>query len=208
MSYDRLVVALDEDGWVAFRRVDKQPGDHSQAIFQLPKGFTLDDVLEAVRATGWVVDREGVPWIDHQTGCTFLADFVLEMFYYFDAPNRPSKRLAGIQAAVAQLLAGQTEAEVRLSPWVSAWLDLVVRNDAKEEVLTAEDLWRSDVLRVDIGKHRERRLRQALERAQQPAESSETAAGTVAAQGSAEAGRMAPSKRTRQPAEQRRREVG
>ena len=36
----------------------------------------------------------------------------------------------------------------------------------KEDVLTAEDVWRSDSLRLDIGKHRERRLRQVLERFQ------------------------------------------
>ena len=77
----------------------------------------------------------------------------------------------------------------------------MVREDAKEAVRTAEDVWRSDFLRVEIGKHRERRLRQVLERFQGQSEPAEAAEA-------AETGRMAPSQRSRRPSEQRRREVG
>ena len=195
MAYDRLSVEFDDDGWVAFRLADT-PGEQSRAEFQPPKGFALNDILEAARATGWVVDRQGGLWIEHQTGCTVLATFVLEMLYYFDAPNRPSKRLVRIKQAIDEWLGGENEG-IRFSEWVCAWLDLMIRDDAQEEVLAAEDVWRSDLLQVDIGKHRERRLRQVLERFEaepQPAEAAET-------------GRMAPSQRSRRPAEQRRRDV-
>ena len=67
------------------------------------------------------------------------------------------------------------------------WLDLMIRDDAQEEILAAEDLWGSDRLQVDIGKHRERRLRQVLERFEAEPEPIETA----------ETGRMAPSQRLR-----------
>jgi hypothetical protein len=199
MSYHRLIVALDEDGWVTFRLAEKPPGEQSQAEFQLPKGFSLDDVLEAARATGWLIDRQGIPWIDQQTGCAFLADFVVAILYYFDGSQKPSKRLMAIQAAVEEWLADENAGDVRLSPWVCAWLDLIVRDDAKEDVLTAEDVWRKDSLQVDLAKHRQRRLRQVLQRLRQ-AEPAEAEA--------AEIGRMAPSQRSRLPAEQRRRDVG
>ena len=51
----------------------------------------------------------------------------------------------------------------------------MVRDDAQEDVRTAEDVWLSDVLRLDVGKHRERRLRQVLERLQGQPESAEAA---------------------------------
>jgi hypothetical protein len=210
MPYDRLIVESDEDGWVTFRRADMPPSEQSHAMFQVPKGFQLSDVLEAARATGWVIERYGGPWIDHQTGCQFLANFVLEMLYYFDAPNRPSKRLRRIQRAVDQWLAEEGIDEPRLSSWAYTWLDLVVRDDAKEDVLTAEDVWRSDVLQVDLARHRDRRLRQVLERTQPqaaPALPAEVTEGTEA-EDAAKTGRMAPSQRTRRPAVKRRKDVG
>jgi len=203
MAYDRLLAEFDEEGWVTFHKADKPPAEQSRAEFQVPKGFALSHVLEAARATGWVVDRQGSLWIDHQAGCTALANFVREMLYYFDAPQTPSKRLLRIQQAVDAWLAGEND-ETRFSPWDCAWLDLVVREDAKEDVLAAEDVWRGDFLQIDLGKHRERRLRQVCERLQgqpQPAAAAEAAE-------TADTGRMAPSQRSRRPAEQRRREVG
>ncbi len=213
MAYERLSVEFDEEGWVTFCLADRPPAEQSRAEFQPPKGFTLDDVLEAARATGWVVDRQGSLWIDPGTtsgtmypwsgsaGCTALANFVREMLYYFDAPNRPSQRLMRIKQAVDRWLAGENDDGTRFSLWVCAWLDLMVRDDAREDVLTAEDVWRSDSLRLDIGKHRERRLRQAWQRFQGQAQPTEEAEA-------AETGRRAPSQRSRRPAEQRRKEVG
>jgi hypothetical protein len=200
MSYDRLILELDDERWVAFRRAHVPAGEQSPAEFQLPTGFALGDVLEAARATGWVVDRHGTPWIDHQAGCSVLAEFVFEMFCYFDAPNKPSKRLVRIQEAVDEQLAGQA-GEAQLSPWVYAWLDLIVRDDAKEDVLPAEDMWHSESLQIDVGKHRARRLGQVLERFQSQAGSTE---GAEAPEG----GRMAPSQRTRRAAGERRKDVG
>jgi hypothetical protein len=201
MSYNRLIVELDDERWVTFRRAHTPPGDQSPAEFQLPKGFSLGDVLEAARATGWVVDRQGTAWIDHQTGCSYLANFVLEMICYFDAPNLPSKRLLRIQEAVDCRLGEESEVKVHFSPWVYAWLDLVIRDDAKEEVLTADDVWGGDFLKVDVATLRDRRLRQVLERFQpqaMPAEAAEPAEG----------GRMAPSERTRRTAGEQRKDVG
>ena len=109
MAYERLIVEFDEDGWVTFRMADRPPAEQSRAEFQPPKGFGLNEVLEAAGATGWVVDRQGSLWIDPATiysgsaGCTLLANFVLEMLYYFDAPNAPSKRLMRIKQAVERL---------------------------------------------------------------------------------------------------------
>ena len=67
MAYDRLSVEFDEEGWVTFCLADRPPAEQSRAEFQPPKGFALDDVLEAARATGWVVDRQGSLWIDPGT---------------------------------------------------------------------------------------------------------------------------------------------
>ncbi len=198
MAYDRLLVEFDEDGWVTFRLADRPPAEQARGEFQPPKGFARDDVLEAARATGWVVERQGGLWIDHQTGCSQLADFVREMLYYFDAPRAPSKRLLRIKQAVDAWLAEENADEARFSPWVCAWLDLMVRDDLKEDVLTAEDVWGGDFLQLDIGRHRQRRLRQVLERLRGQPEASEAA----------QSGRMAPSQRSRRPAEQRRGEAG
>ncbi len=70
------------------------------------------------------------------------------MLYYFDAPNRPSKRLVRIKQAVDEWLAGENDDGIRFSLWVCAWLDLMVRDDAQEDVLAAEDVWRSDLLQA------------------------------------------------------------
>ena len=53
------------------------------------------------------------------------------MLYYFDAPNRPSKRLMRIKQAVDRWLAGENDDGTRFSLWVCAWLDLMVRDDAQ-----------------------------------------------------------------------------
>ena len=121
MAYDRLSVEIDEEGWVAFRVPDKPPAGPSHAEFQVPKGFALDDVLEAARATGWVVDRQGGLWIDRPTDCTVLANVVLEMLYYFDAPHAPSKRLMRIQQAVEAGLPERTPKFVSLRGSAPGW---------------------------------------------------------------------------------------
>ena len=201
MAYERLSVEFDEEGWVTFRLADRPPAEQSRAESSRPRASrsTTSWKRHAPRV-GSSIGR-AVFGSTIEAGCTTLANFVREMLYYFDAPNRPSKRLMRIKQAVDGWLAGENDDGTRFSLWVCAWLDLMVRDDAQEDVLTAEDVWRSDFLRLDIGKHRERRLRQAWQRFQGQPEPTEEAEA-------AETGRMAPSQRSRRPAEQRRKEVG
>lgn len=198
MPYDPLTVEWDEDGWVTFRRADEGPGHEAGPAFQAPRGFTLSEIVEAACATGWVVDRPGGFGIDRQADCRTLGGFVREMLDYFDAPRRPSKRLMEIKQAVDAWLADQ-RVEARLSAWVYAWLDLVVREDAKEDVLAADDLWRDDTLAVDLARHRQRRLRQLVARI-------EAHAGPISEAQRPQTGRMSPSQRQRQGTE--RKDVG
>lgn len=196
MPYDRLIADFDrEEGWAAFRRAGGPSGESLRAMFQVRKGFSRDDVLEAARGTGWVVDREGDLWIDSQIACETLAGFVREMLDYFDEPGKPSRQLIQVQRFVQECLAAESDEEISLSPWVCAWLDLVIRDDAKDDVLAANDVWQTDVLQVDLRKHRTRRVHQVLERL----------LGTA---GPAEAGKMAPSRRWRRASGRSGKEAG
>jgi hypothetical protein len=164
-------------------------------MFQIRAGFALQDVLEAVRGTGWIIEREGELWIDQDTSCQTLADTVVEMISYFDAPQRPSKELLRIKQEVDACLAEDLDPAASLSPWAYAWLDVVIRQDAAEDVLAATDIWRTDGLDIDLRQHRSRRLRQIAEHS-----------GAVSA--SEPTSRMAPSQRSRRPPDQGEREAG
>ncbi len=195
---DRLIVEIDQDmRWITFLRPDRPPSDHARGGFQLPAGFTLDEVLEAARATGWVVDAREGHAIDQRIGCTTLCDCVREMLCYFDAPAVPSKRLLRVKQAIDQWLAGDSGDEARFSLWVCAWLDLVIHDDAREDLLRVDDVWRTDFVKVDVGRHRQRRLQEVLGRSEARVELVEPSAA-----------RMAPSERMRRPPAQPRREVG
>ena len=77
------------------------------------------------------------------------------------------------------------------------WLDLVIHDDAREDLLRVDDVWRTDFVKVDVGRHRQRRLQEVLGRSEARVELVEPSAA-----------RMAPSERMRRPPAQPRREVG
>jgi hypothetical protein len=196
MPDERLSIEFNaEDGWVTLRRPQGASSERAQAMFQVREGFTLADVVDAVRSTGWIVERAGELSIDQDTSCQTLADAIVEMTAYFDAPQVPSKELLRIKQEVDAWLAEDLDPTTSLSLWVYAWLDVVIRKDAAEDVLTTTDIWRTDVLDVDLGQHRDRRLRQLLERCQESPAREPTS-------------RMAPSQRSRRAPEQQEREVG
>ena len=43
MHYERILIELDEGGWVRFTRPHGYPGGYSRASLEIPQGFTFND---------------------------------------------------------------------------------------------------------------------------------------------------------------------
>src|SRR5258708_33245198 len=97
MYHERITIEADDGGWVRFTRARGFAGRGSQDSLEIPPGFEFEDVLAAVDATGWVVERSGVWWIQDHIGCDQLARTVEQMLSYFDRPDEANGELRGIQ---------------------------------------------------------------------------------------------------------------
>jgi hypothetical protein len=162
MHYERILIELDEGGWVRFTRPHGYPGGYSRASLEIPQGFTFNDVLAAVAATGWVVEQGGELRIEDPVGCDHLAKTVEQMFSYFERADEPRVELRRIRDQVALCLTGVDCTAISL--WAYAWLDLAVRNDVADAVRSMKSLWENDLTTIDVGKRRARRIAELCER--------------------------------------------
>jgi hypothetical protein len=193
MAYDPLVIEYDEEGrWVTFRKRLEPAERMGAASFQPRKGFSLADVLEAVRATTWVAQRDGALVVEPSVTCAALAEVVAEMMLYFAEPAVPSERLLRIQKQVDAVLA-ERDVTPKLGLWSYAWLDVIVHADVADAALAAEDVWTRETLTLDLRRSRERRLDELLQR-EKSGKPSEAA--------------MAPSGRSRRAGSERGQQAG
>jgi hypothetical protein len=184
LSHQLTISYNDDDGWVDFHK--KSPyGNVDTFGFELPNGFTIACVYQAVLATGWV-ERRGEGYVaERSVRCTDLCRTVEEMFLYFDGPEEPSGRLLQIREAVGEYFVVQ-DADLDIPLWAYAWLDLIVRDDMADEARCADDVWKNRELVINSESHCHRRVKELVARYSQAA--AEPSTGT---------GRMAPSSRER-----------
>lgn len=160
--HDELVLSLEEPGWASIRRASAAGGWFDQSLLPLPEGFTLEDVRDALTATGWVSTDGEVLYLLQSKSCCDLSEITLELFSYFESSGEPRRRLREVAEAVTEYSVVQ-DAQLQLSWWAYAWLDLIVRDDLAEEARGVTSVWR-DTLQLDAGRLAERRVREMVER--------------------------------------------
>jgi len=163
MYHERIMIDADDGGWVRFTRSHGFGGRNSHDSLEIPPGFTLDDILAATDATGWVVERRGERWIQEHTGCDQLARTVEQMLSYFDHPDVPNGELRGVKDQIDACF-GDAVDDVEIPLWAYAWLDLVLREDLADAARSASAPWKHDRLMIDVGKLRDARIRELRHR--------------------------------------------
>jgi hypothetical protein len=190
MMGDKLTVdANSEDGTVWFV-ITSSSGLQYKELLWLREGFGIDDVCQAVLATGWVRQLEGGELrLTSDIRCETLRDMVEAVFGYFIEPGVPGIQLREIQSAVSEY--DSVFALRRVIPlYAFAWLDVILREDLADEARSANRIWVKSNLALDLARLRDRRVAELVAR--------------YSPQGSAGAiGPLAPSQPTRQPTESR-----
>lgn len=180
MYLDRLVVEPDDDGWVHFRRPSSHAGRFARDLLQIPSGFTVNDILSAVEATGWVVERNGELWIEDHIGCQRLSNVIGQMCWYFDRSGVPSLQLLKIKELVdAYLVQAYPENYFFIPMWAYAWLDLVLHEQVAEEAGSSEHLWNKERLTINVDQVRYRLINELGERYSKPARVEHRVAGSI-----------------------------
>ena len=180
MPHDKLIVESCEPLWAVLRVIrDGETAD--QSWLPLTSDFTVDDVAEALLATGWVQRGADHQLVSAGKSCRALGDVVTELFTYFVRRNEPRAALLRVQEAVAEYESVR-ELAPRIPLWAYAWLDLVVREDLADEARSAQSVWEQRPLTLRTQEHCDRRVQELVARY------AETAAKT---------GRMTPSRRSR-----------
>jgi hypothetical protein len=164
MYFERLVIESADDGWVRFHCPSAFAADRSGTLFQLPAGFTFDDILNAVQATGWVVVRNGELRIQDHVGCRRLVQLLEQMCSYFERSGNPSRKLLSIQQQVLSHFEDAEEIGPRIPFWAFAWLDLMLREDVAEEASSADCLWTTSGFSLDVKRLRARQIQALYER--------------------------------------------
>ncbi|HUY36027.1 MAG TPA: hypothetical protein VMV69_25030 [Pirellulales bacterium] len=163
MHYEPILIEPDDCGWIRFTRPRGYGGAHSRDSLEIRPGFTLEHVLAAVDATGWVVERNGERRIQDHIGCDRLARIVAEMLSYFDGPDEPNDVLRGVKEQIDSCFDAAHDGS-GIPLWACAWLDLVLRDDVADAARSANTAWNADLLTIDVGKLRDERIRELRRR--------------------------------------------
>ncbi len=167
MYYERIMIDADVDGWVRFTRTHGFGAGNSHDSLEIPPGFVFDDILAAIDATGWVVERGGERWIQDHIGCDQLVRTVERMLSYFTRSDEATDELRDIKDQVDARLKDAVD-EVEIPLWACAWLDVVLREDLADAARSASAPWEHDRLTIDVGKLRDTRIRELRDRYAQP----------------------------------------
>ncbi|HVC93924.1 MAG TPA: hypothetical protein VND64_09545 [Pirellulales bacterium] len=167
MYHERIMIDADDGGWVRFTRSHGFGGRDSRDSLEIPPGFTLDDILAAIDATGWIVERHGERCIQDQIGCDQLVRTVEQMLSYFDRPDGPNGALLVIKDQIDACF-GDAVDDLEIPLWAYAWLDLVLREDLADAARSASMPWKNERLMIDVSKLRDARIRELRHRYSQP----------------------------------------
>jgi hypothetical protein len=167
MYHERIMIDADVDGWVRFTRPHGFGGGNSHDALEIPPGFVFDDILAAVDATGWVVERGGERWIQDHIGCDQMVRTVERMLSYFDRSDEATDELRGIKDQVDERFKDAVD-DMEIPLWACAWLDVVLRDDLADAARSASAPWEHDRLTIDVGRLRDARIRELRHRYAQP----------------------------------------
>lgn len=182
MGGEQLQLQYDQDDhavWLVVSRVGA--GRPDQELLRLREGFGLEQVRQALLATGWVHQHDDDLWLKYGLDLAVVQDVAQRMLDYFETPAEPRSMLLEVQAAVEAYDAVQQD-EVHIPLIAYAWLDIMVREDLADEARSAKRIWTDPALVIEIESHSRRRVDELCKRyASRPPM------------------RMAPSKRKRHP---------
>jgi len=151
---DHLQIEIQGDCAIFLR--SEGSGDFRRGVMPWREGFTLEDLHNAIQATGLVVRQNDRFLIDRRTSCSDLANYAEQLFAYFEAPGAPGDRLSEVIARI-DAATGVAE-DQRPSSWAYAWLDLTIRETAADQIRGQKDIWASGQVTVDLEAIRDARL--------------------------------------------------
>ena len=182
MGGEQLQLQYDQDDhavWLVVNRVGA--GRPEQELLRLREGFGLEQVRQALLATGWVHQHGDDQWLKYGLDLGVVQDVAQRMLDYFETPAEPRSVLLEVQAAVeAYDVVQQSDITIPLIAY--AWLDIMIREDLADEARSAKRIWTDPKLVIELEPHCSRRVDELCKR--------------YASRASM---RMAPSKRTRRP---------
>jgi hypothetical protein len=161
MLDDKLTLIYDEPFRLAVLQLASAPSQQGSLL--LRAGFSVEFLREAILATGWVrADGEHFR-LTSQVRIEFLCDVLADMLQLFDTPDEPSRELRDIEMAVA---AYQREvgSAIAIPLLALAWLDAIVREDLADEARSAVHVWSAEHLAVECEAHRQRRMKELVQR--------------------------------------------
>lgn len=197
MRYDRLIIEPSDDGWVRFTCPDRLwSWDSAIDSLELPAGFSVPQILEALVSTGWVRESEGQWSLQSSKSVRDMVQLLDDMLSYFYGPNEPSPDLLQIKFQIdthlnddLDLLGSHT-----FSIWNYARLDLLLREKLAEAARTLDAIWEQDAGKIDLRCIREKVIHDFC--------------GDIQAKSDLSGGRMASSARLPSKAIIRERNVG
>lgn len=157
MIGDKLTFDYDSDEHTVWLIVTSASGVQQKELILLRDGFGVDDVSEAVMATGWIGQVGDEMQLVQDISCASLRDVVDAMLGYFVQSGVPGIELKEIQSAVSEY---DSVHELRgvLSPYAFAWLDIMVRDDLADVARSATRIWSKSKIVIDVARHCDRRV--------------------------------------------------
>ncbi len=161
MLDDKLTLIYDEPYRLAVLQLASAPAQQGSLL--LREGFPLEFLREAILATGWVRADGQQFRLTSQVRVEFLCDVLADMLQLFDTPDQPSRELREVAAAVAEYQV-EVGAAIAIPTLAFAWLDAIVREDLADEARSAVRVWSVENIAVECEAHRQRRMKELLQR--------------------------------------------
>lgn len=161
MLDDKLTLIYDEPFRLAVLQLAAAPPQQGSLL--LREGFSVEFLRAALLATGWVRSEGDQFRLTAQVRIEFLCDVLTDMIGLFETAEEPSRELREIEAAVAAYQE-QVGSAIAISPLALAWLDVIVREDLADEARSAVRIWDAENIAVECEAHRQRRIKELLQR--------------------------------------------
>jgi hypothetical protein len=160
----RLRIDFSEDaGYAWFTTTEVYTASEEKHVVRVPEGFRMEDLHQAVLATGWVREaNEDSLLVDRDVDCLRLGCLVEEMLFVVEVPAREDNESDGLCRSRLKRVRERMRrfSEESLTCWELAWLEIMVREDLADLVRTSEMIWGTEPIRLDVCPVIEHRLEQ------------------------------------------------
>jgi hypothetical protein len=161
MQGDRLDLISRDENNVAWLFIDS-PHRQLEPVW-LHNGFALEDVREALLATGWVREDGNELRQTNDLRCVTISDHLQAMLGYFTAPGVPGRELLELQRKVEQSALFQRQ-QPNIPAYAYAWLDVMVREDIADAARSASEIWNVDATSIECERIRLARVEELIAR--------------------------------------------